>query len=718
MSVESANEQAQSISATLGGSRQRDGWRAHCPAHDDQHPSLDIAVRADKVLVHCRAGCSQDAVLDALKRAGVWHANEAKSASSPRRGEGSPSPGNHSNTRTAGGGLTLEDYAHAKQLPVAALEGFGLSTFTYLGKPAVRMSYRNASGELAATRFRLAMSKGNGDERFAWKRGDKPLLYGLDRLDAARDAGYVVLVEGESDCHTLWHHGFPALGIPGAGNWRTERDLPALKGTGAVYLVAEPGDAGSKLVESISASPTVAERLHLIRLGEFKDPSGLYLAAPAEFPHRFEAAMKAAVPWQALAAQRRHTAAEAAYAEASGLLNDPRLMERVGDAITASGYAGDVSPVMLVYVSATSRLLSRPINLSIVAQSAAGKNHAADAALALLPTDAVHRMDASSERALIYTDETLANRIVYVSEADSIPDEGPSASAIRSIAEANKMVYDVVERDETTGRHATRRIEQPGPISLITTSTRPVAYQMSTRVLEVSIRDDEEQTRAVLRVQGAAASGQAPTPPNLEPFHALQRYLQATAPHEVVVGFATELAERMPVRAVRMRRDFPKLLAAIQACALLHLCQRSRDDAGRIVATLDDYAHARKLLAPVFETTLAEGLTPAIRKTVEAVPADGEIGLSQLAAALDVAKSTASWRVSRATKGGWLVNNESRKGQPARIARGAPMPDEVESLPHPDELLRTNVFECSNVIRERDRSPALQGELIMASTRS
>ncbi|HLJ67571.1 MAG TPA: hypothetical protein VKX16_09455, partial [Chloroflexota bacterium] len=588
MSTESANEQAQSISATLGGSRQRDGWRAHCPAHDDQHPSLDIAVRADKVLVHCRAGCSQDAVLDALKWAGLWHANEAKPASSPRRGEGSPSPGNDSNSRTPGSELPLEDYAEAKQLPVAALKSFGLETITYRGKKAVRMPYRNESGEIAAVRFRRSLSKGNGDERFAWKRGDKPLLYGLDRLAAARDAGYVVLVEGESDCHTLWQHGVPALGVPGATNWRPERDVPALEGIGTIFLVAEPGDAGAKLAESISASPAVAERLRLIHLGEFKDPSGLYLAARAEFPHRFEAAMRAATPWQTVADQRRHAAAEAAYAEASGLLNDPRLMERVGEAITASGHAGDVSPVMLVYISATSRLLSRPINLSIVAPSAAGKNHAADAAVALLPTDAVHRMDASSERALIYTDETLANRIVYVSEADSIPDEGPSASAIRSIAEANKMVYDVVERDETTGRHVTRRIERPGPISLITTSTRPVAYQMNTRVLEVSIRDDEEQTRAVLRVQAAVASGQAPTPPNLGPFHALQRYLQATGPHEVVVGFATELAERMPVRAVRMRRDFPKLLAAIQACALLHLCQRSRDDAGRIVATLDD----------------------------------------------------------------------------------------------------------------------------------
>ena len=36
--------------------------------------------------------------------------------------------------------------------------------------------------------------------------------------------GLVVVVEGESDTHTLWNAGFPALGLPGAGNWKEQRD--------------------------------------------------------------------------------------------------------------------------------------------------------------------------------------------------------------------------------------------------------------------------------------------------------------------------------------------------------------------------------------------------------------------------------------------------------------------------------------------------------------
>src|SRR5215469_14304102 len=36
--------------------------------------------------------------------------------------------------------------------------------------------------------------------------------------------------------------------------------------------------------------------------------------------------------------------------------------------------------------------------------------------------------------------------------------------------------------------------------------------------------------------------------------------------------------------------------------------------------------------------------------------------------------------------GGYLVNNETRKGRPARIALGDPMPTEIEILPSPDRL--------------------------------
>ncbi len=52
------------------------GGRALCPAHNDHRPSLDIDEGKDgKVLVICRAGCSQEAVINRLIELGIWPGN-------------------------------------------------------------------------------------------------------------------------------------------------------------------------------------------------------------------------------------------------------------------------------------------------------------------------------------------------------------------------------------------------------------------------------------------------------------------------------------------------------------------------------------------------------------------------------------------------------------------------------------------------------------------
>jgi len=42
------------------------GWKARCPAHEDQNPSLSITEKDGKILLHCHAGCSNKNVLAAI----------------------------------------------------------------------------------------------------------------------------------------------------------------------------------------------------------------------------------------------------------------------------------------------------------------------------------------------------------------------------------------------------------------------------------------------------------------------------------------------------------------------------------------------------------------------------------------------------------------------------------------------------------------------------
>ncbi len=41
-------------------------WVARCPAHDDRDPSLSVAFRDGRLLIHCFAGCFPEAVLEAV----------------------------------------------------------------------------------------------------------------------------------------------------------------------------------------------------------------------------------------------------------------------------------------------------------------------------------------------------------------------------------------------------------------------------------------------------------------------------------------------------------------------------------------------------------------------------------------------------------------------------------------------------------------------------
>src|SRR5262245_56983687 len=98
-------------------------------------------------------------------------------------------------------GLTVAEYIAPKQLTAQLMRDRGVGDTTYSGRPAVKIPYHDEAGVEVAIRYRVALE---GKERFKWRKGDRPILYGLERLKEIRAGGAVILVEGESDAHTLW----------------------------------------------------------------------------------------------------------------------------------------------------------------------------------------------------------------------------------------------------------------------------------------------------------------------------------------------------------------------------------------------------------------------------------------------------------------------------------------------------------------------------------
>jgi len=190
--------------------------------------------------------------------------------------------------------LTLAALAADKGLTEEYLRGWGLAE----NRGAVLIPYLRRDGTPAATRIRTHAAAGQGSR---WRRGDRPIPYGLHRLNGA---GTLVLVEGESDVWTLHAHDFPVLGLPGA-DMAGKLEADHLAGVDELFLVMEPDAAGRNFVRGIW------ERLQrlgwngpcrvidMARTGS-KDPNDLFRRDPAAFRATFETALREAKPVDAV----------------------------------------------------------------------------------------------------------------------------------------------------------------------------------------------------------------------------------------------------------------------------------------------------------------------------------------------------------------------------------------------------------------------------------
>lgn len=672
-------------------------WTAQCPVltHRDRNSSLSIREGDDgRALLHCFAGCDITEIVQAL---GMEVRNLFADKDKDQGGGGVYPPRQHHNTATPseasaphGLGCTLAQYAEAKGLPVATLRMFGLSDLKFSGERAVRIPYRDVNGLEVSVRFRVALEKSpEGDNRFKWRTGSKPCLYGLWRLPQAREKdAAVVLVEGESDCHTLWFHGVDALGIPGATNWREERDAPHLDGIETIYLVIEP-DQGGAAVRTWLARSRIRDRVRVVTLpANTKDPSALYLYDPATFQDRWQAAVAAAVPWTEQEQAEAETRKRGAWEQCAALADKSDILAEFATALTASGVAGEARAAKLLYLTVTSRLLDRPVSAVMKGPSSSGKSYLVERVLAYFPPDASYALLAMSEHALAYSEEPLVHRMLVIYEAAGLAADFASY-LLRSLLSEGRVRYETVEK--TSEGLKARLIEREGPTGVILTTTAVHLHpENETRLLSIPTTDTKEQTRAIFAALAAEDLRMA----DVTTWHALQAWLASTSPLRVTLPFGRALAGLVLPVATRLRRDFGMILHLIRAHALLHQVTRGKDGQSQIVATLDDYTAVRDLVADLVAEGVGATVSAATRQTVEAVrdlqgvSESAEAGnatpgatVSRLAHRLKLDKGTVSRRVRVALDAGYLVNTETRKGRPYQLRTGDALPEESELLP-------------------------------------
>jgi putative DNA primase/helicase len=260
------------------------GWRACCPAHADRKPSLSIGLgEHEQVLLKCFAGCSLERIVEAM---GLTMTDLFPDVTPTPDGQAAPPGQTHHFTNPT---LTLVDLALEKQLPWKFLFSLGVMEHPSGG---LQIPYHLQDGTLAPRyRVRTTLVAKEGSR---WNKGEGKIVpYGLGRLEEARKAGYLVLVEGESDCWTLWYHGFPALGLPGAEMARTLEES-MLTGIDRLYIMQEPDAGGTAFVNQLTRKLEGWQwpgKDFVLRLESAKDPNELHKQDRQGFRTAFQHAL-------------------------------------------------------------------------------------------------------------------------------------------------------------------------------------------------------------------------------------------------------------------------------------------------------------------------------------------------------------------------------------------------------------------------------------------
>jgi putative DNA primase/helicase len=219
----------QRIVNACGGHFLEDGTAMiHCLAHHDPNPSLHLTVTEDsRLLVHCLAGCGQEAVIQALRDQGLW--------------------------ATSG-----EERQHVgSDLPP------GVSRNWYGAPYANHWTYRGTKGETLGHVARYGGEDGkqvvpffkvNGNK---WKAGaakqPRP-LYSLHKLAKTQPETPVLIAEGEKAADAaqrLLGRSYVCMTWPGGTNAVTKADWSPLQGRNVV-IWPDADDPGRKAAKSVA----------------------------------------------------------------------------------------------------------------------------------------------------------------------------------------------------------------------------------------------------------------------------------------------------------------------------------------------------------------------------------------------------------------------------------------------------------------------------------
>ncbi|MCW8984716.1 MAG: CHC2 zinc finger domain-containing protein, partial [Thermoanaerobaculales bacterium] len=183
-------------------------------------------------------------------------------------------------------------------------------------------------------------------------------------------------------------------------------------------------------------------------------------------------------------------------AEALRLLEDPRLVERIGEAFALCGLVGEETNRLVAYLAAVSRKLSRPLAVLVQSSSAAGKSALMEAALELVPEAERVHYSAMTGQSLFYMDQAdLKHKVLAIAEEEGAE---RASYALKLLQSEGELSIASTGKDPKTGRLTTHEYRVEGPVAILMTTTAiDLDEELLNRCVVLTVDEGRQQTRAI-----------------------------------------------------------------------------------------------------------------------------------------------------------------------------------------------------------------------------
>lgn len=372
--------------------------------------------------------------------------------------------------------------------------------------------------------------------------------------------------------------------------------------------------------------------------------------------------------------------------EALKLLRSARFFNEFLLAMKKAGLVGEELNALVLLIVAVSRVLNRPLNLFVKGHSSAGKNWLVTRLLRLMPKGAVAEITSASDKAWNYLESDYRHCVVYLQERN---ESAGTIDPIRTLISEGKLIR-IVPGFEN-GKRVTKKYVARGPVAAISTTTKNyLQIDDETRHISIWVDESEDQTRQIVK---SYANKKTPlSRSDQRTWHMVHRMLEKRVGVRIAVPqWFEQVAERLFVGDLRVRRYYPAFVEACRTVCLIRSFQRNRKRHKhcRLEVDFADFAITTLIFDPVFVESLHldKGAGEATRRIVDEIATRKKrpVDANDIAKKLQISMDQAYGKLRYAAKTG--VIHQSNKPQKSNRKAYLPTP-QPRFVPDPEKLFQ------------------------------